>query len=123
MTLLGVCIYTDDAPRLAAFYETALEETPRREGTHYGFDRAQLAVFDPGDATVPPVKCMSLMFAVPDLPAAYARLLRDIPGLAVESPPQRRPWGAYSFQFRDPDGNLLSFVERKPAEPAPETEG
>ncbi len=30
MVLLGVCIYTDDAPRLAAFYETL------RESSHYG---------------------------------------------------------------------------------------
>jgi len=48
MKLCGVCILTDNAPRLAAFYETALQIRPLVEGDHFSFDGAQLAVYNPG---------------------------------------------------------------------------
>lgn len=111
MELHGVCIYTSDAPRLAAFYAAVLREAPFQEGSHYSFAMAKLAVYDPGEARPAPCKNMSLVFAVPDLMAEYERLLRDAPGIAVASPPQRRSWGAYSFWFTDPDGNLVSLIE------------
>ncbi len=117
MKLIGVCILTDDAPRLAAFYETVLREKPFAEGSHDGFDKAQLAVYDPGGVRVVPDKNMSVMYYVNDLEAEYARLRREFPDLDVASPPQRRPWGAYSFWIRDPDGNTVSFVEESPPKP------
>ena len=113
MKLCGVCILTNDAPRLAAFYEMALEIKPFAEGEHYGFDGAQLAVYNPGDVRVTEDKNMSLMFYVDDIDAEYERLRKAIPGIRVTSPPERRPWGAYSFWFLDPDGNTVSFVEKK----------
>ena len=114
MELQGVCIYTGDAPRLASFYEAVLGEAPLREGTYYGFARAQLAVYDPGKVRVVKTKNMSLMFAVTDVQAEYARLLSDAPGIRVASPPQRRPWGAFSCWLLDPDGNQFSLIEKAP---------
>lgn len=110
MKLCGVCVLTDDAPRLAAFYEAVFQEAPLVEGSHYGFHGAQLSVYDPGDVRVVPDKNMSLMYYVTDLAAEYKRLLA-IPGATVTSPPERRPLGAYSFWFQDPDGNTVSFIE------------
>ena len=113
MKLCGVCIYTDDAPRLAAFYEALFEEAPLVEGTHYSFATAQLSVYNPGGVTVPTDKSMALMYFVPDLMAAYERVQREVPGLRVETPPERKPWGAFSCWILDPDGNTVSLVEQR----------
>ena len=111
MRLCGVCILTDDAPRLSEFYRVALQSEPLVEGDHYSFDGAQLAVYNPGSVTVSEHKNMALMFFVEDLLAHYGRLLREIPGIVIISPPERRPWGAHSFHCLDSDGNTVSFVE------------
>ncbi len=114
MELQGVCIYTGDAPRLAAFYRAVLGEAPLQEGSHYGFARAQLAVYDPGKVRAVKTKNMSLMFAVADVQAEFDRIVRDAPGIRVVSPPQRRPWGAFSCWLLDPDGNQFSLIEKAP---------
>ncbi|MEK4006011.1 VOC family protein [Paenibacillus sp. FSL H3-0333] len=116
MKLCGVCILTDNAPRLAAFYEIVLKESPVVEGQHYGFDNAQLAVYNPGQVNVVYDKNMSLMFFVHDVLAEYNRLMQAIPGIEITSPPERKPWGAYSFWFLDPDGNTVSFIEQRELE-------
>ena len=113
MKLIGVCITTDDAPRLATFYEVVFQESPEVDGQHYAFASAQLSVYDPGDVQVSEHKNMSLMYYVDDVPAEYARLTLALPDMVVDSPPQRRPWGALSFWCLDPDGNLISFVQRE----------
>ena len=105
----GVCITTDDAPRLADFYKIVLQEEPFVEGSHYGF--GQIAVFDPGDVKVAAEKNVSLQFFDTDIDAEYERLLRDIPGVEIVSPPEKRPWGAYSFWFLDPDGNIIAVAQ------------
>lgn len=115
MKLCGVCILTDDAPRLAAFYEIVLKESPVVEGQHYGFS-AQLAVCNPGYVNVVKDKNMSLMFYVHDVDAEYGRLMKEIPDIVITSPPEHRPWGAFSFWVLDPDGNTVSFVEKKDLE-------
>lgn len=114
MELHGVCIYTADAPRLAAFYQAVLGETPLCEGTHYSFARAKLAVYDPGHVRRARHKTMSLMFAVFDVQAEFDRIVRDVAGVRVGSPPQRRPWGAFSCWLYDPDGNLFTLVAQGP---------
>jgi len=110
MEFLGVCITTDNAPRLAEFYTKVLTEEPFVEGSHYGFNRSRIAVYDPGGAVVAENKNMSIMLSVDDADAEYERLLTEIPEMNVVSPPERRPWGAYSFWLLDPDGNTVSIV-------------
>lgn len=109
MRFEAICIYTNNAPRLAAFYEKLLREKPNVEGSHYGFSK--IAVYDPGGVNVVKDKNMSIMLSAGDLQAEYERLLNEIPDIAITSPPQRRPWGAYSFWFTDPDGNMVSIFE------------
>ncbi len=116
MKLCGVCILTDDAPRLAAFYETVLKESPVVDGQHYGFDDAQLAVYNPGNVNVVNDKNMSLMFYVDDVSKEYGRLIEEVRNIVIKSPPERRPWDAFSFWFLDPDGNTVSFIEKKDIE-------
>lgn len=114
MKFSGICIETDNAPRLAAFYTIVLKEEPFVEGSHYGF--SQIAVYDPGGVTVAKDKNIWLMFGTGDLDAEYERLLGAIPDMKVIAPPERKPWGAYSFWFADPDGNKISVYQQSEAE-------
>jgi len=40
-----------------------------------------------------------------DIDALYERLLQEISDIEIISPPDRKPWGAYSFSFAAPNGN------------------
>jgi len=112
MRYAGVAIETDNAPRLAKFYEIVLQEKPFIEGEHYGFEK--IAVHNPGNVKVAREKNVWLMFCDSDIDALYERLLREIPDIKIISPPERKSWGAYSFWFSDPDGNKISvFQERE----------
>lgn len=113
MKLCGVCILTDNAPRLAAFYEILYQQPPFVEDQHYSFDSAQLSVYNPGDINVVKDKNMQLMCFVPDVMAEYHRLLKAIPDIVITSPPERRPWGTFSFWLLDSDGNTVSLVEKQ----------
>jgi predicted enzyme related to lactoylglutathione lyase len=109
MNFGGICITTADAPRLAEFYGIVLQEEPFVEGSHYAFGK--IAVYNPGDVKAAKENNIWLQCFVQDLDAEYGRLLREIPGVVVTSPPERRPWGAYSFWFQDPDGNMIAVAE------------
>jgi len=111
MRFSGLCIETDNAPRLAEFYKIVLQEEPFVEGSHYGFGK--IAVYNPGGVTVAKEKNIWLIFGTADLDAEYGRLLREIPDIKVISPPERKPWGAYSFWFADPEGNKISVFEER----------
>jgi predicted enzyme related to lactoylglutathione lyase len=52
-----------------------------------------------------------LSFSDLDIDTLYERLLREIPGIEIISPPERKPWGAYSFWFLDPDGNKIAVFQ------------
>jgi len=106
----GICIETDNAPRLAEFYKIVLQEEPFVERSHYGF--GSIAVYDPGGMTVGKDKNIWLQCFVADLDAEYERLLREIPGIEIISPPEKRPWGAYSFWFVDPDRNKIAVAQK-----------
>jgi len=107
----GLCITTDNAPRLAEFYRIILQEEPFVEGDHYSF--GNVAVYDPGDVTVANDKSVWLQCFTADLDSEYERLLHEIHNIEIISPPERRPWGAYSFQFKDPDGNKIAVAQVK----------
>lgn len=105
----GVCITTDDTPHLAEFYKIVLQEEPFIEGSHYGF--AKIAIYNPGDVKVVAEKNIWLQCFDADIGALYGRLLREIPGIEIISPPERKPWGAYSLWFADPDGNKIAVAQ------------
>ncbi|WP_171014944.1 VOC family protein [Culicoidibacter larvae] len=110
MEFSGICIMTDDAPRLVEFYKTVFQIEPFVEGSHYDFGK--IAIYDPGDVEVVKTKNIWLQCFTVDIDALYERLLQEIPGVEIITPPQRRPWGAYSFQFADPDGNKIAVAQQ-----------
>lgn len=116
----GICIETNNAPRLARFYEVVFQEKPFVEGNHYGF--GQIAVYDPGDVTVANHKNIWLQCFDADIDALYKRLMQEIPDIAILAPPERKPWGAYSFWFADPDGNKIAVAQENGNVPSPQGE-
>lgn len=109
MMFQGICIETDDAPRLAEFYRILLQEEPLVEGSHYGFSK--VAVYDPGNVKVAKDKNIWLTFSDTDIDALYQRLLHEIPDIKIVAHPERKPWGAYSFWIADPDGNRIAIYQ------------
>lgn len=109
MKFRGVCLITDNAPRLVEFYRIFLREEPLVEGSHYGF--GAISIYDPGNVNVAKEKNVWLTFCDADIDALYKRLLRDIPDMVVTTSPEKKPWGAYSFWVLDPDGNMISVFQ------------
>ena len=107
----GVCIETDNAPRLAEFYKIVLQEVPLVEGNDYGF--GSLAVYVPGNVKVAKDKNVWISFSDPDIDSLYERLLREVPYIKIVAPPERKPWGAYSVWFLDPDGNKIAVYQEE----------
>lgn len=52
----------------------------------------------------------TIAFAVDDLEMEYKRI--QSLNISTITEPRMLPWGARSFQFRDPDGNIISFVSK-----------
>ncbi|RCX21437.1 putative enzyme related to lactoylglutathione lyase [Fontibacillus phaseoli] len=50
----------------------------------------------------------TLGFQVDNVDVEFERLKRL--NVDIVKPPTSRPWGARSFWFRDPDGNIMNFV-------------
>lgn len=115
MKLGGICVTTNNAPRLAEFYRVAFQIEPVVEGSHYDF--GGFAVWDPGDVVLADVKNIWLQCFDADVDACFNRLLRELPGVEIISAPERKPWGAYSFWFADPDGNKIAVAQSEASEP------
>ena len=111
MKFQGVCITTNHAPRLAEFYKIVFLEEPIVDDDHYGFNN--LAVWNPGDVKTTEINNAWLQFCDKDIDALYNRLLKEIPEIQIIAPPERKPWGAYSFWFADPDGNKIAVAQEE----------
>lgn len=118
----GVCLITDDVPRLRAFYEALFGNEGEGDDTHVdlnpaganlgifagremeamapgsmagaGAGNAVVGVHVEGDAAI--------------IDTFHARLLAL--GVPVVKPPQTHPWGSRSVWFRDPDGNVVTLA-------------
>ena len=109
MKIAGICRTTANAARLAEFYSIVFQAQPIVDGSHYAFDG--LAVYDLGDVQESGTGTVWLQCFDDDIDALHARLLREIPDITIIEPPTRRPWGAYSFWFADPDGNRIAVAQ------------
>ena len=113
-----VCFITNDVLRLRAFYETVFGVKAEGDEIHSGisidgltlvFDHVDISESNPTFRYVE-VGCANNVivgFNVDDVDAEYNRLFSL--GTQMLNEPTTHPWGARSFQFRDPDGNILNF--------------
>ena len=120
MKFSGTCLITHDVASLAIFYARVLDCAPIGDDTHTEFrlGSAGLAIYSiagmeamaPGSMNGAGWGGTTLIFDVDDIEAEYARI--QALGIAMLKPLQTHPWGAASFWFRDPDGNIVDFAHR-----------
>ncbi len=117
MNFRGVCLITDDVPALAGFYMKILNATADGNEAHMEVktDGAGLAIFSIKGMEEMVPGCMkdcgsgsvTLMFEVKDADEEFERLKKlDVEMVKL---PETYPWGARSFWFRDPVGNIVDF--------------
>ena len=113
-----ICFITEDVLKLRAFYEAILEVKAEGNEIHSGlvldgfaftFDHVDIAKYNPIFSYVKAGGANNVIVSlnVDDVDAEYIRLLSL--GAKMINEPTTHPWGARSFQFRDPDGNILNF--------------
>ncbi len=113
-----ICFITEDVPRLRAFYEAVFSVEAEGDEIHSGiiidgltlvFDHVDIADENPTFRYIEAGGANNVIvgFNVDDADAEYKRLLAL--GVDMLNEPTTHPWGARSFQFRDPDGNILNF--------------
>lgn len=111
---IDLCFVTKDVLQLCAFYESVFggkaegdewHSTFGINGLHFVFMLEKNTDFyyefsENASNTI-------LSFNVDDLDLEYHRLISL--GADLINEPITHPWGAKSFQFKDPDGNILNF--------------
>lgn len=122
MKVLGICLITGDVVRLAEFYDEILQTASHINPVHTDIaaDGAALSIYS-REAAKEDMQLyleqgagnFTLMFLTDDLEREYERLLAR--NVKILNQPVTYPWGARSMQFADPDGNIISFAQRKTA--------
>jgi catechol 2,3-dioxygenase-like lactoylglutathione lyase family enzyme len=117
MRITGLCLVTDDVPRLRAFYERVLlVETEgddtfvfvRAEGAALSlFSRQGMERMAPGSTAEAGTGGYTIEVQVDDVDAEAGRL--EELGVTFVKPPTTQAWGRRSVWFRDPDGNVVNF--------------
>lgn len=117
MRFAGICLITKDVRALADFYGRVLGVEAVGDDTHVELrtQGAGLAIFSvegmeqmaPGSMNGAGTGSIAIEFEVADVDAEYERI--KALGVAFVKLSQTHPWGARSFWFRDPDGNIVDF--------------
>ena len=118
MQFTDVCFITEDVLRMRRFYEAVFGGAAKGDENHselslegltLTFDSAAMMKDDPDFNYVSGKSSDNIIigFNVDDADVEYRRLLPL--GAEMLNRPTTHPWGARSFQFRDPDGNILNF--------------
>jgi catechol 2,3-dioxygenase-like lactoylglutathione lyase family enzyme len=117
MKFVGICLITNNVPRLADFYTKVLGVSAEGDDVHVELhtEGAGMAIFSsggmesmaPGSMQGVGYGSCTIAFEVDDVDAAYERL--KLFGVDFVLHPTTHPWGARSLWFRDPDGNIVDF--------------
>ncbi len=120
MRFTGICLITPNVPALAAFYAQVLGVEAVGDDVHAELrvEGSGMAIFStqgmeqmaPGSMQGAGAGNVAIEFQVQDADAEYERIAAL--GVAFIMPPRTHPWGARSFWFRDPDGNIVDFYAR-----------
>ncbi len=110
MRLGEVSLNTNNVAALADFYRRLLEiDGCDGDNVHQTLigEETQLTVYNDGTRKDNNNRNIALAFTVEDVEAEYERLLQM--GVKIIEKPTKRPWGAVSMSFYDPDGNIVYF--------------
>ena len=109
-----ICFITNDVLRLRAFYESVFSGKAEGDEVHstlgingaffeFLMQKTPDFYYELSDGA----SNMILSFNVDDVDVEYQRILSL--GAEIYKEPTTHPWGARSFQFKDPDANILNF--------------
>lgn len=113
-----ICLITNDVLHLRTFYETVFNVKAEGDEIHSGisidglslvFDHVDISDENPAFRYVETGGSNNVIvgFNVDDVEEEYNRRLPL--GAEMLNEPTTHSWGARSFQFKDPDGNILNF--------------
>ncbi len=117
MRFNGICIVTQNVPRLCAFYREILRLEPE-EGDVFKIiptEGAVLSIFSSAHMEEMAQGCLkgagygsyTIEFEVEDVDQEFERL--QAMNVEIVKPPTTQPWGRRSVWFRDPDRNIINF--------------
>ena len=121
MNLFSTRLIVNDIKKMVGFYEFITEREAdwlvpvfaelKTEKAHLAFGSIEtVALFKEGCAEPSSNRTAILEFLVDDVDKEFARLENQVD---LVHPPKDMPWGNRTFQFRDPEGNLVSFFTPK----------
>jgi predicted enzyme related to lactoylglutathione lyase len=114
ITFADICFITDDVLRLRTFYESVFNCKAEGDAMYstMGIDNVGitfLAQKNPAfyHEITGSAGNVILSFNTNNIDIAYQQILSL--GIHVPREPITHPWGARSFKFNDPDGNIINF--------------
>ena len=117
MRFNGICLVTQDVPRLRSFYTAILQAEAEGDDTFtvLSTQGAVLSIFTeqgmermaPGSMQHSGCGRYTLEFEVEDVDQEYERL--QAMQVIFVKPPTTQSWGRRSVWFRDPEGNIVNF--------------
>ena len=118
MKFTDVCLITEDVPALAKFYKAIVQADARGDEKHMHIETrgTGLAIYSKAAAERDMgfdfsrywgTGNLTFGFEVADVDVEYERL--KALGVEFVTEPTTHSWGARSFHFRDPDGNIICF--------------
>lgn len=110
----GVIVWTDNLPRLTAFYRDVLGLRPRSTRERltnfaWGDFRLTLAVHDGVRGPSKDPQRVMVNLAVADIHGVHRRLASA--GVVFTRPPEQESFGGWVATFHDPDGNTLQLLQ------------
>jgi predicted enzyme related to lactoylglutathione lyase len=116
---ISACLISENVPALVSFYEKVLQVKFQGDSSHAQADFGGVSLIlyareaaneqmGFGLGEVRGTGNLVLMFRVADVEGEYRRLAPFLGPTLTE--PKLYPWGARSFHFYDPDGNIAGFV-------------
>jgi len=119
----GICLITEDVRKLAEFYERILQTKADLNDIHVVIpvEGGSITIYSKSAAErdmgfdfsrYHGTGMTEFTFYVEDVDAEYERLKSMDPDIQFVAVPKTYPWGARSMHFRDPDGNIVGFVQK-----------
>jgi len=120
----GICIVTEDVPKLARFYEKILQTRIDINEIHVdvSLDGGVITIYSKSAAEKDMgfdftkyhgTGMVKISFFVGNVDAEYERIKALKFNVEFMTVPTTYPWGARSMHFRDLDGNIICFVCRQ----------
>lgn len=110
MRLGEIGLLTNDVVKLADFYKALLEtDNNSNDEVHQTIiaEETMLTIYNDGSIKNNDNQNMCIAFTVDNIEKEYQKVLAL--GAEVIEKPTKRPWGAVSMSFYDPDRNVIYF--------------